>query len=65
MKLYKNVAVPTFLYATETWALGKTDVQGIQAPEMEFPRGMQGCSLLDRRRNEDIRHDLNLSLIHI
>ena len=37
-------------------------MQRIQAAEM---RGTQGCSLLDRRRNEDIRRDLNIvSLLH-
>ena len=69
MKLYKTVAVPTFLCASETWPFGKRAVQRIQAAEMKFLRGKQDCSLLERRRNEDIRRDLNivslLSLIHI
>ena len=39
MKFYKTVAVPTFLYASDAWALGKRDVQRIQAAEMKFLRG--------------------------
>ena len=31
MKFYKTVAVPTFLYASETWTLGKNEVQRIQS----------------------------------
>ena len=70
MKFYKLwLSIPAFLYASETWTLGKRDVQRIQGAEMKFLRGAQGYSLLDRRRNEDIRRDLNivslLSLIHI
>ena len=42
MKFYKTVAVPTFLSASETWSLGKRDVQRIQAAEMKFLRGAQG-----------------------
>ena len=64
MKFYKTVGVPTFLYASETWTLGKRDVQRIQAAKMKFLRGTQGCSLLDRRRNEDIRRDLNIASLH-
>ena len=64
MKFYKTVSVPTFLYSSETWTLGKRDVQRIQAAEMKFLRGAQGCSLLDRRRNEDITCDLNIVSLH-
>ena len=64
MKIYKTVAVPTFLYASETRTVGKRDVQRIQAIEMKFLRESQGCSLLDRRRNEDIRRDLNIVSLH-
>ena len=53
MKFDKTVAVSTFLYGSKTWTLGKRDVQRIEAAEMKFLRGTQGCSLLD------------LSLIHI
>ena len=60
MKFYKIVSVLTFLYASETWTFGKWDVQRIQAAEMKFLRGLQGCSLLDRKRNEAIRRDLNI-----
>ena len=31
---------------------------------MKFLRGSQGCSLLDRRRNEDITRDLNVVSLH-
>ena len=63
-KFYKTVAVPTFLYASETWTLGKRDVRRIQAAEMKSLRGTQGCSLLDRKRNEDIRRELNNVSLH-
>ena len=59
MKFYKSVAVPTFLCASKTWNLGKKDVEKIQATKTKFLRGKQGRSLLDRRRNDDIRRDLN------
>ena len=36
MKFYKTVAVPTFLYASETWTFGKKDVERIQAAEMQW-----------------------------
>ena len=45
MTFYKTVAVPTFLYDSETRALGKRDVQRIQAAEMKFLRGSQGVVL--------------------
>ena len=35
MKFYKTVAVPTFLYVSEIWTLGKRDVQRIQAAEID------------------------------
>ena len=64
MKFYKTLVVPTFLYGSETWTLGKRDVQRIQAAEMKFLRGTQNYSLLDRRRNEDIRRNLNIVSLH-
>ena len=58
------MAVPTFLYASETWTLGKRDVHRVLAAKMKFLRGTQGCSLLDQRRNEDNRRDLNIVSLH-
>ena len=64
MKFYKTVAVPTFLYASETWTLGKGEEKKIQAAEMRFLRSVQGFSLLDRRRNIDIRQDLKIQSLN-
>ena len=34
----------------------------IQAAEIKFLRGTQGCSFLNRKKNEDISHKLNIVL---
>lgn len=60
LKFYKVMAVPALLYGAETWVLTKKDRLRIQAAEMKFLRAVSGYKLSDQRRNEDIRHELNI-----
>lgn len=59
MKFYKVIAIPTCLYGSETWTMTKRDISRLQAAEMRFLRATAGYSLTDRKRNTDIRKELN------
>ncbi|KAJ4436535.1 hypothetical protein ANN_16566 [Periplaneta americana] len=59
MKFYKVIAIPTCLYGSETWTMTKRDISRLQAAEMRFLRATAGYSITDRKRNTDIRKELN------
>lgn len=60
LKFYKVMAVPTLTYASENWTLNRSDRRKIETAEMKFLRSIAGVTILDRRRNEDIRKDLKI-----
>lgn len=60
IKLYKVMATPILMYGSESWVPSQKEVKKIQTAEMRFLRRVQGCTLLDKIRNEDIRAELNV-----
>ncbi|KAJ4451110.1 hypothetical protein ANN_02550 [Periplaneta americana] len=59
LKFYKTMAIPTLTYGSETWCM-TTQMKRIEAAEMRLLRPIAGYSLLDHKRNEDIRQELNM-----
>ena len=53
-KVYKTVVRPVLLYGTETWAAEAEHLRELATMEMKCLRRVVGCTLWDRRRNEDI-----------
>lgn len=54
------MAVPMLLYGSEFWTLTKSEEKRIAVIEMRFLRSIAGYTLLDKKRNEDIRLELNI-----
>ena len=48
-------------YSSETWVLRKRDKRRITAAEMRFLRKSAGYTMLDRKRNEAIQNELNVT----
>lgn len=63
LKFYKVMALPALLYGCENWVLRKKDERRIEAVEMKFFRFVAGYTLLDKKRSEDIRSELNMDNI--
>ena len=63
LKFYKIIAVPLLLYGCENWTLTADQLRQIESSEMRFLRFVAGCTLLDHRRSEDIRRELNVKPI--
>jgi len=61
MKFYKDVARPSLLYGSETWATTKRDMTRLEAAEMRFLRSVTGYTRLDKIRREVIRKELEIS----
>ena len=57
MKFYKTFAVPTFLYCCQTSILGRKEERKVQTTGMKFLRNIKCYSLLDNKRNEEIRQE--------
>lgn len=64
LKFYKTIAVPTLMYASETWVNTKKIKNKIQTAEMKFLRNTLGCSLLDKKRNSEIRDILKVKELY-
>lgn len=60
LKFYKIMAVPVLTYASENWTLNRSDRRKIETAEMKFLRSVAGVTILDKKRSEDIRKDLNI-----
>jgi hypothetical protein len=56
LRFYKIMAIPTLLYGSECWT--KRQKSTLEAAEMWFLRSVAGYRLIDHRRNEDIREEL-------
>jgi hypothetical protein len=63
LKFYKTLVIPTLLYGTETWTLTASQLRRLEAAEMRLLRPLVGHTLLDHKRNEDIRKKLNIENI--
>ena len=63
MPFYKAVARPSLLYGSETWVATERDMTGLEAAEMRFLRSVTGYTRLDKTRSEDIRQELEISVI--
>ena len=54
-KIYKTVIRPTMTYGAECWTMKKKDEMLMNKTEMRMLRLIQGASLREHKRNEDIR----------
>ena len=59
MKFYRSMSIPAVTYGSETWTITNKNMNLITAAEMRFLRKVQGVTLLDRNRSEDIRNNLS------
>ena len=60
LKFYKVMSLPTITYGSETWTINKNIKKKIQSSEMSFIRSVAGYRLADRKRNTEIREELNM-----
>ena len=60
LKFYKVMSLPTITYGSETWTINKNIKKKIQSSEMRFIRSVTGYRLADRKRNTEIREELNM-----
>jgi hypothetical protein len=60
LRFYKIIAIPTLLYGSECWTLTKRQKSRLEAAEMRSLRSLAGYRLIDHRRNEDIRGELQI-----
>ena len=56
-KIYQTVIKPTMLYGAECWAMRKKEEHLINNTEMRMLRWIQGISLKDHVRSEEIRKE--------
>lgn len=61
IRLYKTLARPVLCYGSEAWTLHKHEESRIIANEMKFMRRTAGYTKWDRRRNEEILHELQIT----
>ena len=54
-KIYKTVIRPTMTYRAECWTMKKKDEMLMNKTEMRMLRWIQGVSLREHKRNEEIR----------
>ena len=60
LKFYKVMSIPTITYGSETWTVNNKNKKRIQSAEMRFLRSVAGYRLTDRKRNIEIREELNV-----
>jgi hypothetical protein len=61
LKFYKTLVIPILLNGYETWTLMVSQLKRLEAAEMRLP--LAGHTLLDHKRNKDIRKKLNIENI--
>ena len=54
-KIYKTVIKPTMTYGAECWTIKKKDEMLMNKTEMTMLRWIQGVSLREHKRNDEIR----------
>ncbi|KAJ4437062.1 hypothetical protein ANN_17197 [Periplaneta americana] len=62
-RLYQIIARPVLCYGSEAWAIRTKDESRLTACEMRFMRRTAGYTKWDRKKNEDILQELNVSSI--
>ena len=60
-KIYKTVIRPTMTYGAECWTMKKKDEMLMNKTEMRMLRWIQGVSLREHKRNEEIRKQQQFS----
>jgi hypothetical protein len=60
LRFYKIMAMPALLYSSECWTLTKIQKSRLEAAEMRFLRSVAGYRLIDHKRNEVIREELQI-----
>jgi hypothetical protein len=63
LKVYNTLAVPTLIYGSEIWTLGKQDKTRLTTSEMKFLRKTAGYTLMDHKQNEEIIKELQVAPI--
>ena len=58
------MAIPSLLYGCETWAPTKKQINRIQTEEMRFLRQVNGCTILEKIKNDDIRNELKVEPLY-
>ncbi|KAJ4428526.1 hypothetical protein ANN_24570 [Periplaneta americana] len=62
-RLYQIIARPVLCYGSETWTIRTKAESRLTAGEMRFMRRTAGYTKWDRKKNEDILQELNVSSI--
>jgi hypothetical protein len=60
LKLYKVMTMPVLNYKCENWAVNGSDERKFESAEVKFVRSMAGFTLLDFKRNAEIRNHSNM-----
>lgn len=60
VKFFNTVAIPVLMYGNEIRVMSEKDKSRIQAAEMKFMRSTLGFTILDKKRNTDIRQELKV-----
>ena len=58
IKLYNTLALPVFLYGSETWTIKARDARRITAAEMKYMRRTAGYNWTDYKTNTQITKEL-------
>ena len=61
MRIYRALILPIAIYGAESWTLRQADKRQLNTFEMRCLRVILGVSLMDKIKNEEIRHMLHLS----
>ena len=59
INLYETFVISVLLYGAECWTVRKVDEQRILTAEMGWLRTLAGVSKRQKKKNEDIRTELN------
>ena len=60
--MYEGIVVPTVLYGAETWGLNKKERKSLDVLEMRCLRSINGTTIRDRVRNEEVRRRTGVKL---
>jgi hypothetical protein len=63
IRIYGTLARPVLSYGSEAWTVRRTDEKRLISAEMRFLRRTAGHTRWDRKRNEDILTELQISQI--
>jgi hypothetical protein len=63
IKLYNTLALPVFLYGSETWTIKARDARRITVAEMKYMRRTVGYTWTDYKTNRQITKELKITPI--